>query len=356
MRSVRNIFSIACGYVAAVIGAGFASGQEILSFFVRYGRYSIVGIVIACIIFSVFAYSVLSTCIDRKIHTYADFLDTCFKNRSRKIIEIMTLFFAMSSVCVMTACAGEMGIVMLGIKRVTGAVIFVLLCGVIFLTGSGRVMKINSVLGAVIVLGMVFCCFYILRFREHQVFLNNAAIAVSGTAYAGYNLITAGAILSGMSSFISEKREAALSAAVSGIMLFILITLIWCLLGTYHGKINLGEIPMLTIALRQSNLLGTVYSIMLFLAVLTTGISNGFGVVDIAEGKTGRGTAVFVMLFVALCMSGTGFSKLINTVYRVCGYVGMIFVFAVIFLSLKNMNKTVKRRKRAIFKEKQMKY
>lgn len=345
LRSALNILSVSSGYVAAVIGAGFASGQEIVSFFVKYGKYSIWGIVIACFIFSVFAYIVLSTCIENKIHTYTDFLNTCFKRKTRNLVEIMTLFFAVSSVCVMTACAGEMGAVILGFKRISGACIFLLLCGIIFLLGSRRVMKINSALGAVIVFGMIFCCFYILRFREHQVFKNAAQITVSGTIYAGYNLITAGAILSGMSRFLKDKREAALSAFSSGFIIFLLITLIWGLLGIYHGKINLGEIPMLTVSFRQNALLGVLYCVMLFLAVLTTGISNGFGVIDIAGERMEKKTVIFLMLFCAFCMSGTGFSRLINTVYRICGYAGIIFVFAVVVAKVKNTNKIVKKRK-----------
>ena len=58
MRNIRNILSVVCGYAAAVIGAGFASGQEIISFFVKYGKYSIIGVLLSCIIFSVFAYAV----------------------------------------------------------------------------------------------------------------------------------------------------------------------------------------------------------------------------------------------------------------------------------------------------------
>ena len=66
MRNIRNILSVVCGYVAAVIGAGFASGQEIISFFVKYGKYSIIGVLLSCIIFSVFAYAVLSVCVEKK--------------------------------------------------------------------------------------------------------------------------------------------------------------------------------------------------------------------------------------------------------------------------------------------------
>ena len=75
MRNIRNILSVVCGYAAAVIGAGFASGQEIISFFVKYGKYSIIGVLLSCIIFSVFAYAVLSVCVEKNIETYSDYLN-----------------------------------------------------------------------------------------------------------------------------------------------------------------------------------------------------------------------------------------------------------------------------------------
>ena len=345
-KSLFNILGVSCGYAAAVIGAGFASGQEIVSFFVKYGKCSIIGICIACVIFSLFSCAVLCTCVDKKIYNYSDFLDSIFKGgHIRRIMEVMTLVFAAASLCVMTACAGEMGKVLLGVPRIAGALAFTAACGAIFFMGSKKLMEINSVLGAVIVFGIILSCLYILRFREHQAFANEVSMAVSGVVYAGYNLLTAGAILSGMSRCLKSKGEAVLSSAVSGFVLFVMITLIWGVLGIYYGKINLGEIPMLTMSLRQNNILGIFYGIMLLFAVLTTGVSNGFGVIDIAVKKISRTKAVVILLITAFCMSGAGFANLINTAYRICGYVGMVIVFAVIYKFLKNIKKVVKQRK-----------
>lgn len=342
-KNLINIMGVSCGYAAAVIGAGFASGQEIVSFFVKYGKCSIIGIFIACTIFSLFSCAVLCVCVDKRIYNYADFLNSVFsRGYIRRIMELMTLVFAAASVCVMTACAGEMGIVLAGVPRIVGALIFTAVCGIIFFMGSKKIMEINSALGAVIVFGIIFSCMYILRFREHQVFANEVSMTVSGIAYAGYNLLTAGAILSGMSRCLKSRGEALLSSVVSGMMLFIMITLIWGVLSIYYGKINLGEIPMLTMALRQNNILGAFYGVMLFFAVLTTGVSNGFGVLDIAEKKIGRAKGIVIMLITAFCMSGAGFANLINTAYRICGYVGMTIVFAVIYNFIKNMKKVVK--------------
>ena len=44
-------------------------------------------------------------------------------------------------------------------------------------------------------------------------------------------------------------------------------------------------------------------------------------------------------------MSGAGFSKIINTAYRLCGYGGLVLVFYVIYNFIKNMNKVENKRK-----------
>ena len=339
MRNIRNILSVVCGYAAAVIGAGFASGQEIISFFVKYGKYSIIGVLLSCIIFSVFAYAVLSVCVEKNIETYSDYLNNFFRYNIRKIVEIITLLFAISTVCVMTACAGEMLFILFGIKKIFGAIIFNAVCGMIFFMNNKKIMGINSILGAIIIFGIIFCCFYILRFREHQVFSNEVKMTVSSISYAGYNLITTGAILAGMSRFLQDRKEAAVASVMSGVVLFVMMLLIWTVLEIYYGKINLGEIPMLTMALRQNKVFGAIYGIMLFFAVITTDVSNGFNVLDIASRKIGKNVVVFFMTVIAVAMSGAGFSKIINTAYRLCGYGGLVLVFYVIYNFIKNMNK-----------------
>ncbi len=343
MRGARNILCVSGGYIAAVIGAGFASGQEIASFFVKYGRYSIIGVFIACVIFALFSYAVLGVCAEKKIYSYADFLSAVFGEKyGAKAVEAVTLVFAAASVCVMTACAGEIAFVVCGSQRILGAFIFTLICGMIFFTGGKNIMRINSVLGAVIIFGIIFSCLYILRYREHQTFANTASIALSGVAYAGYNLITAGALLSGMSSFLKDKREAAISSAASGFVLFVMITLIWGVLGIYYGKISLGEIPMLTMAFRQNKILGGFYAVMLAFAALTTGVSNGFGIIDILKRKISGKTASILIMATGFCLSGAGFSNLINAAYRACGYAGIVIVIFVLIFTKRYKKRSIK--------------
>ena len=342
-RNICGVLAVAGGYAAAIIGAGFASGQEIVSFFVRYGRYGFIGIIVACVIFALFAAVLLTYCIKTGVHGYSELLDrvittSCVRAAMRVIIFVCSA----AAMCVMTACAGEIGRSVYGTPPIVGAAAFTVLCGTIFLMNSRGIMSLNAALGAVIVVGIIFSCLYILRYREHQTSYMQGSAIVSGFAYAGYNIIGTGAVLAAMSRFIKTKMDAFLAAFASGVALFVMITLIWGVLSIYYGKINLGEIPMLTMTFRQNNALGIFYSLMLSVAVLTTGISSGYALIDFLSPYINPKLAAAFVLAGSFFISGAGFSSLIDNVYRVCGYIGAaaaIFLILKISIKMKNEEK-----------------
>lgn len=344
MREARNILSVVCGYAAAVIGAGFASGQEIISFFVRYGRYSIIGVALACVVFVLFAYAVLCSSVSLRSYVYGEYLAAVMERGPRRVTEAVTAVFSVSTVCVMTACAGEMGFVLFGLGKFVGAAVFAMLCGVLMLLDRKKIMAVNSVMGAVIVFGIIFSALYILRFREHQTFSGGTAIAVSGVSYAGYNLLTSGAVLTGMSRILKNRREAAAAAVLSGAVLFIMMSLIWGILSIYYGKINLGELPMLTMALRQNAVFGKMYSALLFMAILSTGTAGLYGIYDMTDEGPHK-YALPLTILTALAFSGAGVANLIDILYRICGWAGGVIAFFIIVVSFKNTKNEIKQSK-----------
>lgn len=332
IRDGKGILLITGGYAAAVIGAGFASGREIISYFVKYGKGGIIGIITACVIFSVFAYTVLSVCVKYNITSYKKFISTVFKTCLGRNLANATVFIcAAASLCVMTACMGEVGNMSLGLYKIVGGSVLCLCLGSILLMNMGKGEKISSVMGAVIVVGVVFTCFYILRFREHQTVSVITSGTVSGISYAGYNIIGTGAVLAGMSRLIKSGEEALAASVASGLVLFIMIVLMSMVLGIYYGQIDMGEIPMLKMALRQSKLLGVLYGVFLSLAVLTTAVSNGFALLDMIGDRMTKKSAVLWITLTALALSGMGFGPLVDTVYRICGYIGAAVAFGMIY-------------------------
>ena len=55
----NDILKIASIYTAIILGAGFASGQEIATFFTRHGSSGLIGILISGVIFSTVGYIIL---------------------------------------------------------------------------------------------------------------------------------------------------------------------------------------------------------------------------------------------------------------------------------------------------------
>ena len=77
---MEEVFSIVLVIIGALVGAGFASGQEIYSFFYSYGNIGIIGIIITCCLISLMVYKSLKIiyiiqkqiCIDHYIQQYLE--------------------------------------------------------------------------------------------------------------------------------------------------------------------------------------------------------------------------------------------------------------------------------------------
>lgn len=342
-----NIFIAAGAYIATLIGAGFASGQEIISFFVKYGKTSIVGILLAAVLFGVFAAAVMGECVRCGVSCYNEYLKRFMGEKLRAASELMTLLFAAAVFCVMAACCGEMGAALFGMKNIYGALFMCVLCGAVMLFKTDDALNVNAVIGGIITVSIITCALYLLRYREHQAFSDNAKMLMSGVSYSGYNVLTAGVILSELSKRLRSRRDAYLASFAAAFAIFVIMILMWGLLSIYYGKINLGEIPMLTMALRENGAIAAAYSAVLFLAVFSTALSNGIGAVNIMSSKMNRKCAAVLLAFIGFCMSGAGFSSLINAVYRACGYVGAIFMAYVIYHYAKFCKNTKKEEKRS---------
>ena len=71
---MKEILSIVLVIIGALIGAGFASGQEIYSFFYTYGEKGIIGIIVTSTLTSVLIYKTLKMVCQNEITTYNEFL------------------------------------------------------------------------------------------------------------------------------------------------------------------------------------------------------------------------------------------------------------------------------------------
>ena len=75
MKDVKNITKIVLVIIATLVGAGFASGKEIYSFFFIYQKFGIIGICISSTIISLTIYKVFKICLNSNVNTYKEFCE-----------------------------------------------------------------------------------------------------------------------------------------------------------------------------------------------------------------------------------------------------------------------------------------
>ena len=78
--------------IGALVGAGFASGQEIYLFFYRFGINGLLGIILCSFIFGLIIYKSLMIIKDNEINTYNDFLNIIFANKFFVRLSVRVLF------------------------------------------------------------------------------------------------------------------------------------------------------------------------------------------------------------------------------------------------------------------------
>ena len=76
---MKNILKSVFVIVGAVVGAGFASGQEIYLFFYQYGINGMIGILVSSILLGIVICKVFSICKNKEIKNYREFLNLFIK-------------------------------------------------------------------------------------------------------------------------------------------------------------------------------------------------------------------------------------------------------------------------------------
>lgn len=327
---MKKIICAAGAYIAAVVGAGFASGQETVSYFVRYGRISFIGVIIASVIFGVFAYAVSDGMRRYGTRNFDEYTAHIVKAQAAGVLSVcmkafmISVFFAMVSGGTALLCES------IGIEARTASLIICVLCAAVLVSGNRRVLEVNSVLGIFLCASVVFVCLYILRFREVQtIAAYRGQWVVSAAAYAGYNILTAGSVIGGMG--FGSKRECALFGAVSACAMLVMMICMWALLSIYADRIYLGELPMLTLAARAGKGITVFFTATLFTAMITTALSAGIGALPRKRGAL----AALMLCAAGYLMSSVSFSFIVGVVYRVCGYVGNIFLILILVNQIK---------------------
>ena len=190
---MKEILSIVLVIIGALIGAGFASGQEIYSFFYAYGEKGIIGIIVTSTLTSVLIYKTLKMVCQNEITTYNEFLGLFIKNKKiTKIINIVLNILLLISFYIMIAGFGAYFEQEMKINKIIGSLILAILCAIIFFTSVKGVLKVSSYIVPILIISIILIGTIAIStspINITQIPVHKKMWLMSAITYCSYNLI-----------------------------------------------------------------------------------------------------------------------------------------------------------------------
>jgi uncharacterized membrane protein YkvI len=341
---MKNILKIACIYVATIIGAGFASGQEIVQFFSNYNNGGFYGIILAGLLFAVIGYVVLDKVYTERIKDFDELLFPAVGWIFGWVIEIAVTLFMLSIFCIMIAGAGNVFQDKLNIPYNIGICLMVAICMISLLSDTKGIVFISSFIAPILIVGLVAMGVFVIATKNVFVFSVAGDFSkitknwfFSTLLYVGYNSIISIVVMSSLYTQLKTRKAAVLGGALGGLILCFIAFILNFIIYVVHPDSLVKEIPLLNISEKYSSLFSSIYAVILFLAMFVSAVTSGYCFIDRVYKKiriSKKLITVFICILIAP-LSRLGFSNLISKVYPIFGYVGIFIILVVLFQSIR---------------------
>ncbi len=148
-----DILKVVFVIIGTLIGAGFASGQEVNTFFFSFGVKGLIGIILSSTIIGIIIYKTFKIIYKNNINNYKEFLNCLLKNEKiNNITNSIINIFILVSFYVMIAGFGAYLQQELNLNSIIGSSILAILCLVLFKTNVNGLVKVNELLIPILII------------------------------------------------------------------------------------------------------------------------------------------------------------------------------------------------------------
>ena len=329
-RRALQILSIALIYCGTVFGAGFASGQEIFRFFSAQGAAGVVLSVLVSLLFVLFGSFLCLYAKRWKIQDASSFFQRIFSAKTAGVISFFCTAFLILSFCIMIVGCATLTSEQVAVRPVTGAIWSLVLCFLIMRSRVKGLAVFNGFITPFLFLGVTVMCVTVLSGQESTKIIyptNFGKGVVSGVLYLSYNMLPAAAVLVPAAQLAEKEKSAALGGGIGGLLIGIPLVLMTIVLSCFSEA---GEVqmPFFTLVCVSSSKIAPLCSAVLYGAMLTTATSSGVSVLSQASGRYTKAGTVLLCI-TALLFSFFPFRTLVETVYTMFGFCGMILMYGI---------------------------
>ncbi|MBP1970773.1 putative membrane protein YkvI [Virgibacillus natechei] len=339
---MKKSLQIAGAYIGLIIGAGFASGQEVLQFFTSFGWYSLVGTAIATFLFAFLGMQIMQLGSRLQTTSHKEVIYNICGRYIGAGVDILVIFFLFGVAAVMIAGSGSIFQQQFGISPMIGAFFLTLLVIATLCLNVKNVISIISMITPLLLLAIFIITIY-------SIFTSSASLEeldsiatsqpsgapnwlVGGLLYVSYNIAAGISMLTVVGGTVKNEKIASRGGLLGGLGLGILLFLINLGLFMNADKIQNADMPTLFLATELSPIVGGLMSIALLGMIFNTAVGMLYAfTVRFVKPETPRfKISVTVISLLAFGASFIGFTTLVGSVYPITGYLGFVLILAIL--------------------------
>ena len=339
---MKNILKIGSAFIGVIVGAGFASGQEILQYFTSFGTLGIFGAILSTVLFSGIGMLLVWLGSYTKTTSHKDVIYRISGRYLGTVIDLILIFTLFGVGVVMLAGAGSNLNQQFGLPVFVGTTLMTIL---VLLTGFLKVNRVVSIIGSItpiLVIFVIFIAIYsFLTMNGTFTSLNDVAQAtpttlpnwfISSINYVSFNIAVGASMSIVMGGAEKNPKTAAIGGLVGGFVLGILILLIHLAIFSKIEEVGALDMPMLGIVSNLSPTLGIVMSLVIFAMIYNTAVGMFFSFsARFAESGTQKFKIFFfITMIVGYLASYVGFTGLVSYFYPLIGYLGIILIVVLV--------------------------
>lgn len=321
---------IAATFVGTVVGAGFASGQEIYRFFSVQGLQGFLGICCSIFLLGAFGEKVFRIGLALKPESYKEFFNYSLGPGLSGIADLMISTFLIILVGVMFAGSGAI-FKELGLGYWTGIWFSVLIVILVLFQELPGLIVANLIIVPLMFTGALVVAISAIQNRCAG-FLSNApnlSWILAALQFSSYNLVLAIPVLLSLSRkypwLIHLKLGGWLGSAILGVMAGLIH---WAII-VHFPHLQKSPLPMMDLAQIAGKGMYWAYAVVLWCEMLTTLLADIYGVAQRLAAATGWGFRFCVVLLAlaGILIGEIGFSNLVGKFYPLFGYFCLVVLF-----------------------------
>jgi len=341
---LSKALSYGLAYVGVVIGAGFASGAELMQYYVAFGTGGIWGMILAAVIYSIMGLAVMQLGSYYEATDHSQVIDRITHPILAKLLDLIIIITLLGLGIAMIAGAGAAFQQQFGWEPWIGSIIVAVL---VILTGLADTERVTQIIGSVtpllLIMFLIIAVMAVIQTplsvsegldlaSQEPTTLPNWVIGALNQASLNSTLAFSMVVVMGGSE--RNAKAAGQGGVLGGIIIAVLQFLAFGGMVAGIEYIPGNSMPMLELANVIHPWVGNVMTVAIFLMVFNTAVGVIYPFVQrVMKGRDQKyfNPVLIVTVIGCFILSFAGFDTLVNYLYPFLGYIGLLLIAIILY-------------------------